>query len=578
MSTSSLQAVTLAESEIDPAAASGAPYMHIDSWVHPVTYFVGRNGSGKSRTARTLSRRMSGRLLSTDRLVGIMGFTHFGWGTVPTGYKGVPLGDLDGQRPHMEQTVREAGTAIEELSVLRDQPEVALRVAAFLQRALGRTIELRESAGYLDPYIRIGDVEYSLLRDEGHGLRELVVLLTATYRAKYQLTVVDEPELHLHPSLARLWLSELIAECARTGRRAVVVTHDPSLIRPRNFDDLSGIWHFQAGRHPAKLSDHILRKDTHRVKASLAQNPKLVSDLVFSPRPVLVEGITDVAALTTAIARTQPTAAASQTDLIECGGVTGVALWFQISKALGLDVRGVVDLDALFTPAVNQTMTEQPPVNEALRTELAAVPATVSEAIKPLIREADANSIAKDPKSRAAWLSTADLAAGHQIRVDKLLAAWKDAGVWVHKSGTLESVLNIHTKGVPEARSAAEHPGQIDEVAGWCAYTLDPSGELAILVNMAVERVAHNIMEALRARPDGQFNKPIGPTSESDRRLVQVDPLGPGHHRITVKQPDKFRGYWVEFTRETPASMLDLKEPADTYESPRTGEPELAKP
>lgn len=216
---------------------------------------------------------------------------------------------------------------------------------------------------------------------------------------------------------------------------------------------------------------------------------------MFSPRPVLVEGVTDVAALATAIARTQPAAATSQTDLIECGGVTEVALWFQISKELGLDVRGVVDLDALFTSAVNQTMTDQTPVKEALRTELAAVPATVAEALKPLIREADASSIPKDPKSRAAWLSTADLAAGHESRVDKLLAAWKDAGVWVHRSGTLESVLNIHTKGVHEARSAAEQPGEIDKVAGWCAYALDPSGELEILVNVAVERVAHNIMK-----------------------------------------------------------------------------------
>lgn len=568
MSTSSLQAVTLAESEVDPTVASGAPFMHIDSWVHPVTYFVGRNGSGKSRTAKTLSHRMSGRLLSTDRLVGIMGFDHFGWGTVPAGYKGVPLGDLDGQRAHMEQTVREAGTAIEELSVLRDQPEVALRVAAFLQRALGRTIELRESAGYLDPYIRSGDVEYSLLRDEGHGLRELVVLLTATYRAKYPLTVVDEPELHLHPSLARLWLSELIAECTRTGRRAVVVTHDPSLIRPRDFDDLSGIWHFQAGRKPTKLSVHVPQRSETRVKASLAQNPKLVSDLVFSPRPVLVEGITDVAALTTAIARTQPTEAASQTDLIECGGVTEVALWFQISKALGLDVRGVVDLDALFTPAVNHTMTEQNSVNETIRTQLGLEPATLAEAIKPLTRKADASSVAANPKARAEWLATTNLAGtGHESRVDTLLAAWKRAGMWVHRSGTLESVLNIHTKGVPEARSAAEQPGPIDDVAEWCAYTLDPSGELAILVNMAVERVAHNIMEALRARPDGQFNKPIGSTSESDGRLVQVEPLGPGHHRIVVKRPVKFEGYWVDFTRETPATMLDLKEPTNADES-----------
>ncbi|MGE2767139.1 AAA family ATPase [Rhodococcus sp. 1.20] len=571
MATPSLPTVSLTTADVYPSDTSGDRYLHIDSWTHPVTYFVGRNGSGKSRTARAVAQRCGGRLLSTDRLVGIMAFQNYGWGAIPSGYKGVPLGDLDGQRIHMENAIREAGTAAEELSILREQPEVALRVAAFLQRALGRTIELRESAGYLDPYVRIGNTEYSLLRDEGHGLRELVVLLSAAYRSDYGLTVVDEPELHLHPSLARLWISELRAECEKTGRRAIVVTHDPSLLRPMTFDDLSTIWHFQPGRAPTKISTHVLHHHQHRVTASLTQNPTLVSDLVFSPRPVLVEGVTDAAALTTATTRTQAPEVVAQTDFVECGGATEVALWFQISKKLGLDVRAVLDLDALFTPTINQVMTAQRGVEDVLRTTLGLVPATVAEAIKPLTQAANKSAFDKNPKGRAQWLAATDLAGtGHESRVNTLLQASKDAGMWVHKSGTLEAVLGITIKGVPEARKAAGAPGPIDDVVVWCAYVLDPAGELEILVNVAVERVAHGIMEALRARPGGQFDYPIGSTSESDGRLVDVTPLGPGHHRITVKQPEAFRGYWVEFTRETASIKLDLNKPIPAPHSTTT--------
>lgn len=142
-------------------------------------------------------------------------------------------------RPHIEQISRSYGAATEELYALREQPEVWLRVSAFLRRALHRSVELRESAGFLDPYVRLGSMEYSLLRDEGHGLREIVILLAAAYRADWSLLVVDEPELHLHPSLARLWLAELRAECRRTGRHAVVVTHEPTLLTPTTFEEPS---------------------------------------------------------------------------------------------------------------------------------------------------------------------------------------------------------------------------------------------------------------------------------------------------------------------------------------------------
>ena len=180
--------------------------------------------------------------------------------------------------------------AVEEVYALREQPEVWLRVAAFVRRALGRMVELRERDGFLDPYMRMGDHEYSLLRDEGHGLRELVILLTAVYRKDWSLLVVDEPELHLHPSMARLWTAELVRECRTGGRHAIVVTHQPELIEPKSYDGLSAVWSFAAGREPRRMTDSILDQQRPRVESSLARNPRLISQLVFSPRPVLVEG------------------------------------------------------------------------------------------------------------------------------------------------------------------------------------------------------------------------------------------------------------------------------------------------
>ncbi|MFJ3400532.1 ATP-dependent nuclease [Streptomyces microflavus] len=538
--------------------------MTIDDWSIPVTFFVGRNGSGKSKAAHAIAQRREYevRILSTDRLAGIMSYSVRPWGSEPGEMKGVPIGDKE--RKQMRQLSPNSGMGNEELYALKEQPEVWLRVAAFLRRALGRSIELRENSGFLDPYVRVGAVEYSLLREEGHGLRELVILLAAVYRQDWKILIVDEPELHLHPSMARLWVTELSAECARSGRRAIVVTHEPTLLKPKSTDDLAAIWHFAANQPPTRLSQHVLAAQSARVTASLQGNPQLVSQLVFSPRPVLVEGPHDVAALTVSLARTQPPEVVAQTDLVECGGSGGVALWFEICLKLGLDVKAVADLDSCFAPEVKRTMDSILHVTEGYRDELATDPPTTTNALKPLISAMDAASIQKDPKSRGKWLAlSVPEGSGNAIRKQKLLEVWRNAGLWLHPQGNLEDVLSITTKGGDQARLAASEAGPIDEVSNWCAYSLDLMGDVYALLGATVERMAHSLMEVQRLNPGIQLRNTVGSSSTGDARIARVEPVSSDVHRITVMAPREFSGYWVEFSRETPSSELNLRPPGD---------------
>ncbi len=560
-----LPGVTLTGSDVFPGSGDAAAiFFDSRGWPTPVTYFVGRNGSGKSRTARLVATRAGGRLLSTDRLAGLMVYSNYGWTSVPSleGFRGIPLGDQE--RNQARSFSQNSGTGIDEMYALKEQPEVWLRVAAFLRRALGRVMELRENAGYLDPFIRLGETEYSLLRDEGHGLRELVILLTAVYRTDWQLLVVDEPELHLHPSMTRIWLSELDRVCRTTGRRAIVVTHEPSLIRPTSSGDLDAVWLFVPGFGGMRLAEHVRSEHEARVTASLHNSPQLVGQLVFSPRPVLVEGVHDVAALSTALARTQPPEVVAQTDLIECGGSGGVALWYEIARSARLDVRAVADLDACLAPEVQRVMDANPSVVAAYRDDLAAEPPRTSTVIRPLLDAMNAAGVETDQKSRAAWLArNVPPATGWDTRRAKLLLIWREAGLWLHEQGTLEDVLGISQKGRDVAQLAAATPGPIDAVAKWCAYDLDPLGDVEILLSAAAERIAHSIMEALRVNSGSSFTSPVGGSAKSDARLVGVEPLGNGVHRITVRQPAAFSGYWLEFSRDTPSSQLVLRPPAE---------------
>jgi hypothetical protein len=563
MATSPLPAVSIPTSEIFPQGADATEvFFTTADWPDPVSYFVGLNGSGKSRTAKAIATRLSGRLLATDRLAGLMSFQNYGWTSVPAqeSYRGVPLGPQE--RTQARSFSQAWGSAVDDMYALKEQPEVWLRVAAFLRRSLNRVIELRETAGFLDPYIRVGGVEYSLLRDEGHGLRELVTLLTAVYRRDWRLLVVDEPELHLHPAMVRLWGSELERECKSPDRRAIVVTHEPDVLKPKEASELRAIWLFRQGRPPSQILSHVLSAQMDRVTASLRHNPQLVGQLVFAPRPVLVEGVDDVSALTTALARTQPPEVVAQTDLVECGGSGGVALWHEIASKMGVDVRAVADLDACFSPEVQRTMDAHPGVVARYRSELMVEPAQTTTVLQPLFRPMEQAGVSGDPRARSKWLATGvPPETGWSLRRDKLLGIWRDAGLWLHPQGTLEDVLGISVEGREAAQAAAQEPGPIDGVASWCAYDLDPMGDVKTLLGAAVERIAHAIMEALRINPDAEFSAPIGGTGSSDARLVSVQSLGAGSYRLTVNEPREFRGCWLEFSRDTPSSQLVLEPP-----------------
>src|ERR1017187_2681030 len=144
-------------------------------------------------------------------------------------------------------------------------------------------------------------------------------------------------------------------ECEASGRRAVVITHEPRLVDPQSCGDLNGIWLFRPLRQPVRVSEPI-QSIQKTVDRDLGFNPQLVSDLVFSPDPVLIEGDQDLAAFQSAARRIGTHSSVSQTDFIRCGGVDAVARWLEIARGLGLKVRAVADLDALFNPSFARTV------------------------------------------------------------------------------------------------------------------------------------------------------------------------------------------------------------------------------
>ena len=135
---------------------AGETYLDL-AWNHEVQFFVGGNGSGKSRTAQAVvsSLRTAGHIschLATDRLAGMMSFSGYTWNADPETFKG------SGLDPDTEQRSRsyaeQKGFANDVAYVLREHPEVRLRLSALLRRAFGRSLDLVEQSGFVDPIVR----------------------------------------------------------------------------------------------------------------------------------------------------------------------------------------------------------------------------------------------------------------------------------------------------------------------------------------------------------------------------------------------------------------------------------------
>ena len=200
-------------------------------------------------------------------------------------------------------------------------------------------------------------------------------------------------------------------------------------------------------------------------------------------------------------------------------------------------------------------------VTTRYQSDFALEPPRTSTVVRPLIAAMDADGVSKNPKDRASWLATNVPAGGWSHRKVKLLEIWREAGLWLHSKGTLEDVLG----GVPKDRDliikAASIPGDIDDVAQWCAYDVDPLGDVELLLSVYVERIAHDVMEAGRLNPTAQFDGPVGPSGTTDSRIVTLTPEGEGTYMLTVNKPSQFAGYWLRFSRHTPSSELNLQPP-----------------
>ena len=318
--------------------------------VGSINYLVGPNGSGKSQFARQLANHLSNpRLLGTDRLSGMEQVRPF------TAFQSDPFNQ--GYAKNRFQHLKDAGTqgsGIDTILLLEERMDLRIQVEATLGHLFSREIILEWDSGNLIAKARpLGDINsYRLDKEECHGIKELLVLLTHLYDDQHQYLIIDEPELNLHPQSQAFFMQEVRKVAGdpllHSNKKVVfLITHSPFILNFRSLDDLKSVISFSLDFSPPTQVCNLQPE----IQAQLSFIRRLNAhhkQLFFSDNPIFVEGILDsqmVEALMTARSVSVPGAGSC---IIDSGGAEEVNHYLMLCKGLGKQAHFLYDLDSLF--------------------------------------------------------------------------------------------------------------------------------------------------------------------------------------------------------------------------------------
>ena len=177
--------------------------------------------------------------------------------------------------------------------------DLRIRIEATLSHLFGRVISLDWDSGNLIPIVqrKNGGHSYRLDREECHGIKELLVLLTHLYDDQNQYLIVDEPELNLHPQYQTFFMEEVRRTTDDPGRSieskvVFLITHSPFILDLQTTDDLRSIISFDLEYStPKQVAD--LELDFSSPFSFIRKLNAYHKQLFFSDNPIFVEGIHD---------------------------------------------------------------------------------------------------------------------------------------------------------------------------------------------------------------------------------------------------------------------------------------------
>lgn len=335
----------------------------------PLTFLIGPNGSGKSRFVQELKNYIpSCRLLGTDRLAGT------GIGVLPNiTSDNMANGFSRNWFGAMKECGHNFGAGIDAFVILEEQPYVRILIEATLSELFSREIKLEWDSGMLIPRARSSRTgqQYRLDREECHGIRELLIMLTHLYDSQYESLIIDEPELNLHPQYQSFFLQEvrktlIFKQHASSKANIFLVTHSPYIIDLRTTEDLSSIILFSSNHETPKSIKKFDDRASKRFSTLIPLLNSHSKQFFFADDPIFVEGILDAQILNAIQEKRNVSVSAAGSCIIDVGGVEEVNKFLELCAYFDKNAFFVFDLDSLFIGSLRKCIGDGEGVGEFL--------------------------------------------------------------------------------------------------------------------------------------------------------------------------------------------------------------------
>jgi len=319
-----------------------------------LNFLVGPNGSGKSRFCEQLKAKLPNcRYLSSDRLTGLF-YKSGGNSHLIFSQPGTSDGFNKSNFEHYKTGAKATGIGADAFVILEEKLDLRIKVEATLSQIFNREIRLEWDSGKLVPkaYNILQEEVYDLHKDECHGIKEILVLLTHLYDDSHQSIIIDEPELNLHPQYQAFLVQEMrkMAGSPRDGKKLIfLVTHSPFILDILTPSDLKSTICFHAD---FQIPSHLYDLDDSELNSISSIIPRLNvhhKQLFFADNPVFVEGIFDSQFIKSVQEFRGVSMEGSGSCVIDVGGNTEIAQYHKLIEAYGKNAIYIYDLDSLFT-------------------------------------------------------------------------------------------------------------------------------------------------------------------------------------------------------------------------------------
>lgn len=323
------------------------------SKIGAINFLVGPNGSGKSRFAEALQSHLGkdqARMLGTDRLSGMEQTRAMEdvWGdNLANGFAKNNFGYY--------KNAGQKGSGIDTIILLEERMDLRIQVEATLAHLFNRKIILEWDSGNLVARAVFGETgsSYRLDRDECHGIKELLVLLTHLYNHEQPYLIIDEPELNLHPQYQAFFMQEVRnlagdPDVDSKKKAVFLVTHSPFILDFRSVEDVKSVISFDLSHSVPKQILDLDSTATTRLSSLVPRLNVHHKQLFFSDNPIFVEGILDAQLVETMQEARGVSIAGAGSCIIDAGGCEEVNHYLDLCMAFGKNAYFLYDLDSLF--------------------------------------------------------------------------------------------------------------------------------------------------------------------------------------------------------------------------------------